>query len=184
MKRTRIDLTGQQFGHLTALEFVKVHKGATLWRFRCSCGKEVVVNGAPVRTGKQKSCGCVGNRIAPGLAGKHRVFKRYKATAEQRDLDFALSFDEVVRLTSSPCTYCGIPPTQLSTYDESISADARAHAAYHYNGIDRVDNALGYIAGNVVPCCKICNIAKRDLSKESFLSWIARAFLHNNLEAM
>ena len=33
---------------------------------------------------------------------------------------------------------------------------------------------LWYIAGNVVPCCKICNNAKKDLPLEEFMAWIAR----------
>jgi hypothetical protein len=39
------------------------------------------------------------------------------------------------------------------------------------NGIDRADNALGYTVENSVSCCKICNIAKRDLTIEEFIFW-------------
>ena len=39
---------------------------------------------------------------------------------------------------------------------------------YLYNGIDRIDNKLGYIKGNMTPCCKICNHAKHDLTFEGW----------------
>ena len=45
---------------------------------------------------------------------------------------------------------------------------------FTYNGIDRVDNALGYTTGNVVPCCKQCNHAKSDMPYADFMAWIAR----------
>lgn len=41
-----------------------------------------------------------------------------------------------------------------------------------YNGIDRMDNSLGYISGNVVTCCQICNRAKGAMLLEDFMLWI------------
>lgn len=29
-----------------------------------------------------------------------------------------------------------------------------------YNGVDRKDNAKGYVTGNCLPCCWPCNYAK------------------------
>jgi hypothetical protein len=39
------------------------------------------------------------------------------------------------------------------------------------NGIDRVDNTLGYELGNVIPCCSVCNRAKSNLPLDYFLRW-------------
>jgi len=36
-------------------------------------------------------------------------------------------------------------------------------------GIDRIDNSKGYIEGNMVPCCKICNWMKSDKSSIDFI---------------
>ena len=52
-------------------------------------------------------------------------------------------------------------------------------ALLKYNGIDRVNPALGYVEDNVVTCCKICNIAKHDLRLEEFLAWIEKLKRHN-----
>ena len=52
-----IDLTGQQFGLWTVLS--EVHcSGPAKWLCRCRCGRERRVNGACLRGGKSKSCGC------------------------------------------------------------------------------------------------------------------------------
>lgn len=52
-----IDLTGQVFGRLTVLERVETKKKATLWRCRCTCGKESIVQMGNLRNGHTTSCG-------------------------------------------------------------------------------------------------------------------------------
>ena len=54
----RLDLTGQKFGRLLILEFVKVKNSITYWKARCDCGNEVIVRGTCVKTGHTTSCGC------------------------------------------------------------------------------------------------------------------------------
>lgn len=43
-----------------------------------------------------------------------------------------------------------------------------------YNGIDRVNGALGYVVGNVVTACAFCNRAKSDMPIEAFERWLDR----------
>lgn len=60
-----IDLTGRRFGRLLVLRregtyyyddgFVAV----PLWRCRCDCGRETVVQGPCLRKGTTRSCGCL-----------------------------------------------------------------------------------------------------------------------------
>lgn len=54
------DITGQQFGRLTAMEAVKTREdGSVVWRCRCSCGKETEVPCHSLTSGNTKSCGCL-----------------------------------------------------------------------------------------------------------------------------
>lgn len=54
-----IDIKGQKFGKLTALEFSHSDSDRhSMWKCRCDCGNEVVVRGSDLRSGKVKSCGC------------------------------------------------------------------------------------------------------------------------------
>ena len=55
----RIDLTGMVFGKLTAIEPVKkVKNGDMLWRCKCDCGNESLVQSGNLKSGHTKSCGC------------------------------------------------------------------------------------------------------------------------------
>lgn len=57
---SRLDLSGQRFGKLVAIEDVsgdRMHGGRP-WRCRCDCGQEIVVRAATLRSGDRTSCGC------------------------------------------------------------------------------------------------------------------------------
>lgn len=54
------DMTGMRFGRLTVLERGE-RKGkytGAFWKCKCDCGTIVVVQGASLRKGESKSCGC------------------------------------------------------------------------------------------------------------------------------
>ena len=56
----KIDLTGQTFGRLLVLyECGRSKGGNVLWKCRCECGNECVVNGADLRNQHTQSCGCL-----------------------------------------------------------------------------------------------------------------------------
>lgn len=81
------------------------------------------------------------------------VYRRTCAAGRGHSFDLTRDkFDELVQM---PCHYCYGPPDPT-------------------NGLDRVDNDLGYTESNVVPCCKICNRAKRDMPIEDFVAWLGR----------
>ena len=54
-----IDITGNRYGHLTALCFDHCGDDSRhYWKFRCDCGKDVVLKKIYVTIGDTKSCGC------------------------------------------------------------------------------------------------------------------------------
>lgn len=72
MKRGRnpLDLTGQIFGRLTAVE--RVCSGKTpKWRCLCSCGNTTVVQLGALRSGATKSCCCLRDEATGDRARKH-----------------------------------------------------------------------------------------------------------------
>lgn len=70
-KRQAEDLTGQQFGELTAIRRVENDKGGRVcWLCKCSCGNECVVQALKLKSGHTRSCGC----------------KRYQGSGNRRDL--------------------------------------------------------------------------------------------------
>jgi len=84
-------------------------------------------------------------------SGKFRV---YQEGAMKRKLIFTLTIEEAAVMFQTPCHYCEYAPR------------------HEFNGIDRVDNTVGYVPENCVACCKWCNRAKGHASLEAFMEWV------------
>lgn len=54
----RLELTGKVFTRFTVIEFLEMTKQGSLWKCRCSCGKEKSIIGKQLMSGAIKSCGC------------------------------------------------------------------------------------------------------------------------------
>lgn len=67
-----IDITGQRFGRLIALEYV----GNQKWRTICDCGNEKIVRGDHLRNGATLSCGCYASEI---VRERHKQYRLLKA---------------------------------------------------------------------------------------------------------
>lgn len=164
----------------TLIKFAQKKNGNNYWLMKCECGTEREVLLKNYKNGKSTSCGCYNRETTTGRKSVIRkaygesdfqfLFNIYKRGARNRNYEFSLSKEQFQELTSSNCHFCGIEPKQKtgrinyhSTYGE-----------YIYNGIDRKDNAQGYIFQNCLPCCKICNYAKHKLSFEEFEEWLDR----------
>ncbi len=66
------DITGQKFGRLTVLSFLKIHptKG-TIFICQCECNKIKEVNSGHLMNGHTKSCGCLSNDEKRSRTGKN-----------------------------------------------------------------------------------------------------------------
>ena len=55
-----INETGNTYGQLTVIEQApkRIDNTHLFWRCKCSCGKEIIVNGQHLRSGAVTSCGC------------------------------------------------------------------------------------------------------------------------------
>ena len=67
------------------------------------------------------------------------------STAKERNLKFSISLKQYTKLISGVCDYCEVDITK----DVGV-------------GLDRLDNKLGYLVNNVVPCCGPCNTGRSD----------------------
>ena len=100
-------------------------------------------------------------------------FSDYRSRAKQRGLFFDLSESEFRDLTSSSCYYCGINPKRSQS---RWNRKKRAIDYYCYNGLDRVDNNVGYTPENVLSCCTECNMMKRTMSIEEFFDQVRKIY--------
>lgn len=175
---------GQRFGKLqvAAIGEPEIRKDGRLlnrWLCLCDCGGSKNVQPCHLRKGVVKSCGCLWRafRLRGDEASFRQLFTQYRVNARARGHSFSLTPESVRAFTSANCFYCGSPP--------SIPYRARGGknkpAPYIFNGIDRIDNARGYLEGNCVPCCKLCNYMKRELSTDDFLAHVSRIVMYKGV---
>jgi len=168
------DLAGQKFNRLTVLNkrISKQYKKGTQisWLCKCDCGNTTYVVAYKIKSGHTKSCGCYKRdckRLEPSVVAANAIFDSYQRGAAQRNLSFELSRSEFDLMTQANCYYCNSGP--MGKYRSRSSEDT-----YRYNGIDRVNNKLGYITNNCVTCCATCNRMKLDATELDFLSRVSR----------
>jgi hypothetical protein len=58
-KRFAKDILGERFGRLLVVERIGAKLQGIRWKCKCDCGKEMIVDGSSLRTGRTKSCGCM-----------------------------------------------------------------------------------------------------------------------------
>ena len=94
-------------------------------------------------------------KYAQSIKGKEKI-RKYNNTirsrwnrahfeAKKKGVVFELTFSEYEAAIAPPCFYC------------NDYFDMRSETGI---GLDRSNNLLGYVLGNVVPCCKRCNTMK------------------------
>lgn len=105
------------------------------------------------------------------------LYRGYRKSARKRGLAFDLSLEWFYDITQQECYLCGKPPANV--YVHHAKSASYTKAPFVYNGIDRVDNSLPYVSGNLMACCGDCNMAKKKMSIEQFLDFIVRVHDYN-----
>ncbi len=165
---------GDEFGFLIVKDY---DKGCYICE--CECGNIVKTRSWTLKTGRTKSCGCKQEHFRQERVKKNEfkgikndLYRNYKSSAKRRGYSFELTKEEFLTIISHNCYYCGASPSMTYTYGSGNTLTD--YTEYRYNGVDRVDNKIGYINDNVVSCCKICNNSKASLSINEWHEWIDR----------
>ena len=87
-------------------------------------------------------------------------YNEYKSRANNKTLPFEITSEEYNIIINSQCYLCG-----------------RKSCETYKNGIDRIDNNLGYIMSNVKPCCGSCNYIKRDMGLDELFEKMTEIFM-------
>lgn len=171
-----INRSGLVIDKITVLDEYKIVGEDAHWKIKCECGYEGFKPISKIlyhykRYG-QASCGC--NKIKYDLPNARNQFSRYKENANRRNLEFNLTLDEFINLTQQQCYYCGCKPNNNGNRSKrNYKVDN-----FIYNGIDRVDNNLGYVLNNCVPCCISCNKMKLNYTFNEFKNKIIKIYEH------
>lgn len=146
------------------------HRARHYWKvecINCKLQKKIEESNMNPVGGKGKCQDCWG--YSKGYSGFKDLLYTYKKNAVLYGREFSLTDENFKTLTSQHCHYCESPPMLIrKTKAQSRWGD------YYYNGIDRINNDFGYIEGNCVACCKICNRAKNNMTYEDFVTYINR----------
>lgn len=170
---TPIDITGQEFGRLTAIEIAPAShqrgKG-TVWKFTCSCGNDTYAPVATVNAGRKKSCGCLPNEEKiprPASLIPHRFWDKFLRNAAKRNVWVNVTAQDLEDYWVQQKGICALTGLRLTL--PLTAADVRS--SNYTASVDRIDSKLPYVAGNIQWVHKQVNMMKQDLSTEDFIDW-------------
>lgn len=174
-----VNLVGVKFNRLLVIEQKGWYNNEPKWKCLCDYGNISIVRSTKLKDRSTKSCGCLRKEISresrseQGHTGFTTLYNGYRSQAKMRELEFNLTEDEFKSIVLCDCFYCGKYPEQISKPRERLSKSTE-HGLFTYNGIDRLDNKIGYIMANCLPCCGLCNQIKMNLTYEEFYNQIKR----------
>jgi hypothetical protein len=198
----RLNIIGQKINQLVVLSLQDTRqRGSDIhYNCLCDCGKLSVVQRNNLLSGHTKTCGCL-TYIADTVekSFKQWMIGQYIKSARSKKREFLLKEEEFFKIIQEPCEYCGFEgkdltiawrsyKTQKGKLRKSIPETFKLKSKwYEYsfigNGIDRIDSSKGYIQGNCVSCCTLCNRMKMEHSLEIFFNQIRKIYdkhLKNN----
>jgi len=169
MGRKTLDLSGQQFGNLTAIEFSHIKNRKSYWKFKCNlCKNEHKACAADVKRGKIKSCGCEKNTGSNNGHWKGyeelngSVCGHYRRNAESRGIEFKVTTKDLwnqFKKQNELCPYTGIKLT-LYSKEKRIPDNA---------SLDRIYSNKGYTKDNIHWIYKPINVMKNNTPHEEFI---------------
>lgn len=157
-------LEGRRFGRLTVIERTAARRfDKVVWRCRCDCGGEVTTTTGSLMNGDRRSCGCYRTKYstpAAKLEAKRAGWRRYWNTvgaeprrwasfvvrrARRRAARLGVPFDLQVEDLLPLAEICPIFGVALDYSTGTKGSGPRSNSP----ALDRYDNALGYVKGNV-----------------------------------
>jgi hypothetical protein len=145
------NLTGQKFGKWAVLHPAPRRKGNTdaFWECECECGRHGEVSSYRLVRGKSGGCLSCQKRKLPFES----AYNTLVSGAKKRGIPVSLTYEEFVKFTETYiCHYCedSIVWVKFGTNNKGATT----------SNLDRKNNAWGYITGNLVVCCIVCNRVK------------------------
>jgi hypothetical protein len=177
----------------------KIRTGAW-WECLCDCGVTKSFSAHNLLSGNSTSCGCLHKEALserskllmtePPWVADMKVYRRKvisrannpksklgsnqfsKEGGKSKEIAWNLTLEDYVSLVTGDCFYCGARPSQIP------KGRVMERLGLLRNGIDRVDNTLGYEVGNCVSCCVVCNRDKRNSTQMEFVLHTEKRYLH------
>lgn len=163
-----LDISGQRFGKLVAIEPTSKIRTGYLWKCQCDCGNETQALAATLRYGKKVSCGCLRWQTGDShvaWTGRGEIPGSYlfnlRHGAKVRGYSFNVTPEELWECflaQNRRCALSGVPIGFGEAHGRSAS-------------VDRKDSSLGYGQGNIWWVHKDVNLMKQQFGVEVFIEW-------------
>lgn len=189
---------GEILGRLKIINILEQRDkhGNKLFLCECTCGNKITRAGNILRNGHVRSCGCmqkerirkiaISKRKLPGESAYNFIECGYKRNARKRGYSWELTREQFREIINKNCYICNNEPILKNRFinkttglrriqnnnNRKISDEWVKQNWVKANGIDRIDNNLGYTVGNSVSCCEKCNKMKLDHNYNEFLNHI------------
>lgn len=152
---------GDKVGNLTIISLhkskISTNRGC-VYKCLCDCGSITMKTAGYLYVSRVNNCGCHNpskmddreNQIIKRLIKE----KMYNTRTRHGNVSFfSLTFDQFKEIIKKPCFYCGISHSmeRKDMVKDKVSTDT----VLRYNGIDRIENEIGYTVENSVPCCTL-----------------------------
>jgi len=160
----RLELAGQRFGRLVAIEPGPNQRGRVTWHCQCDCGGESWPHATSLISGNSKSCGCLGGENLLKAVTKHGQTgsPEYRAWLGAKARCYRSTLPGYADWGGRGITVCD---RWLNSY-ESFLADMGPRPSPAYS-LDRIDNDLNYEPGN----CRWATIADQTRNRRSNI-WV------------
>lgn len=141
--------------------------------FKCECGEQFTLSrDYKIKTSDQIRCkNCKRKANMQPNVGERAAYKRVKSDAARGGRVFDLPLDWFLEAIHQPCHYCG----QVDQNSINVASKRKGEFLikdFKYNGLDRLNNDIGYVIENVVPCCFVCNRAKNSMGYQEYIEYL------------
>lgn len=166
-----------RFGHLLTIEFLKNNDTNLKWKWKCQCdcGNECYVPTSYLNCG-QKTCGCIyGFKTEQSEHCPYWFYKSSEDNAKIRNLKFEVNINYLSDLLKQQDFKCALTKVPIRISEKNYRKKYNITTA----SLDRIDNNLGYIEGNVQFLHKNINKLKHVFTQE-FLIIASHLIAKNN----
>ena len=172
-KNTNIDLTGLRIGKLVVLGLPVEGGPKAYWKCKCDCGTIKNIRSGQLRDRSTKSCGCLRgetqgrNSNNPRWKGYEEISGEYLSSirkgARKRNLPFEVTGEYLWGIFLSQNRKCALSGRHIQFEPHCTKTNQRTAS------LDRIDNTVGYIKGNVQWLHKHINKMKFTYEEDYFV---------------